>query len=577
MIRTWLALLVLAPGGVWGQDPADALQELQNLARVAFRPLPVTGAAKLAKEIEPDLPQGIVTEAGPFDQLVARRVGRHAEQLALREQVVMGLVACPGPKAGKVLRDAIRLLVKECQELERHIVVAEGQYAAVWDADYMTASQSERTARKTAAVLIPYYRELMMRDAALVERTATPLAALRTGDALAWLERAAASDSEPHVRAMAAEALGRIGGEGPREVLAERVRKDGDSLVRRRALAALMRYPLREVQSEVLAALEDEAWEVRALAIRCCVQGQLLAAVGPLVAAAGRETGRLRQDVDDALFTLVGTRMYGDGDLWQNWWEQEGAAIATRAQAQLEAGELDRALGLIQSWERSGAAAAERASPAEPAMHVTSSFYGIPTFSDRVIFIIDLSRSMRDAAGSRPPSQGGRKDPYAEPEGASKEDIARWQLHRAVADLPRQASGNLIVYSESYRSWQPYMTSLRGRGRRQLHGFIDELGANGVTNLGDSLERALASAGAGPLGAGAGRADELPADTIYLLSDGDPNRGRVAALPALLESVVRQNLYAGIVIHTIGIGEAAGSTFLRDLARHTGGEYVEFR
>ena len=60
------------------------------------------------------------------------------------------------------------------------------------------------------------------------------------------------------------------------------------------------------------------------------------------------------------------------------------------------------------------------------------------------------------------------------------------------------------------------------------------------------------------------------------MSDGNPNRGRINSLPALLDEFVRRNRSARLVVHTIGIGEAAGSSFLEDLAARTGGQYVGF-
>ena len=57
----------------------------------------------------------------------------------------------------------------------------------------------------------------------------------------------------------------------------------------------------------------------------------------------------------------------------------------------------------------------------------------------------------------------------------------------------------------------------------------------------------------------------------------DPNRGRVSDLKALLEEFVARNVRGRVVVHTVGIGEAAGSTFLKELAKRTGGRYVGFK
>jgi Mg-chelatase subunit ChlD len=135
---------------------------------------------------------------------------------------------------------------------------------------------------------------------------------------------------------------------------------------------------------------------------------------------------------------------------------------------------------------------------------------------------------------------------------------------------------NIIVYSESYKLWDPEMVDASARGKKKAHRFIDQLNGNGTTNIADSLDRVLELIGV-TFGPGADRRDDLAADTIYLLSDGNPNRGRVSDLGALLDEFLERNRLARLVVHTIGIGEAAGSTFLKDLARRTGGSYVGFQ
>ena len=59
--------------------------------------------------------------------------------------------------------------------------------------------------------------------------------------------------------------------------------------------------------------------------------------------------------------------------------------------------------------------------------------------------------------------------------------------------------------------------------------------------------------------------------------NGDVLRQDVQTLAELLEEFVARNRRARLVVHTIGIGEAAGSSFLRDLAARNRGQYVGFR
>jgi hypothetical protein len=161
------------------------------------------------------------------------------------------------------------------------------------------------------------------------------------------------------------------------------------------------------------------------------------------------------------------------------------------------------------------------------------------------------------------------------PDGRSKLAVAKWQLHRAIHDLPDKARFNILVYSESYRAWGTGMQEAGGRTKAAAHRFVDELSPNGTTNICDPLEAALAVAGVAPF-AEPGK-DEQAVDTIFLLSDGDPNRGRVSGLDDLLAAFTTHNLESWITVHAVGIGEAAGSSFLENLAAQNGGRYVGFK
>jgi len=294
---------------------------------------------------------------------------------------------------------------------------------------------------------------------------------------------------------------------------------------------------------------------VRALAVAVCVRAQLVEAAGPLIDALAKEDGRLRKDIDDALFALTGARMYGDVDLWKKWWAANRERIARKAKELEGSGEYDRVLGELAEADLEEGDESKRKGG-------TSAFYGIPTHSKRVVFVVDISRSMQDAAQAKPAATTGRKkDPYAAPKGGSKLDIAKWQLHRAIEALPKRALFGVVVYSESYAVWEDELSAATPRNKKKAHKFVDGLKGNGTTNIADSLDKAI----------------DLAPDTIYLLSDGDPNRGRLSDLDALLGEFVARNLRARLVVHTVGIGEAAGSTFLKELARRTRGRYVEFR
>lgn len=561
---------LVGPRSAGAGEPSFA--DLRARHKKAFKTLRLPSAKRLDKELEPRLPEGVVIEAAPFDRLVAALLAPHAKQLALRDEVLADLAAHPGPEAGRLVASALATLAKEEDQWAKRRAGVEAAYAEVYNRGYMEASEQARRTRKAAAVLIPAYRTLTARGRALAEPATAALAAMTAGEARAWLLGAARTQSDAGFRSVAAAALGRIGGDDARAALTELAVKDAAAAVRSRALAALTAWPLGQMKDAVLAALRDGAWQVRALAIAMCVRGGLLEAVPLLIDALGREPGRLRTDVDDALHALVGVRMYADVERWKRWWQENRAEVEAKIAARASSGAYDEPLGPIESWpEGQGRTEADGERRGG-----TTTFYGIQTRSKRIVYVVDISRSMDSDAEATPPQIGDARHPYAKARGRSKLAIARWQLHRAVHDLPEDALFNIVVYSESYAVWQEGLWEARKRSKQKAHAFIDGLSANGTTNICDSLDKALELAGLSPL-TGAARESQLAADTVFLLSDGDPNRGRISDLGELLEDFVARNRLARIVVHTIGIGEAAGSSFLERLARRTGGRYVGFR
>ena len=567
VLATLLGILATpARGEDSGSDRGKALRD-------AFRPMRLTPAAKLEKDLVPVLPAGIVTEAKPFDELIVRFGKPALEQLARREAA---LSAHDGPMSvadAEALKAAWKTVEAEGDDLGARVAAVEARYGEVYNLAWGASGDREKQTRKLAAVLIPLYRGLLVAEARVAARAGEALGGTK-GPGLAWLV-AASADPSPGFRAIVVDALGRVGGPEALATLQRLATSDPESPVRLRALAALAAWKVSATRLALIAALGDPAWEVRALGVRMCARARLVEATEALIRALEKEDGRLRRDEDDALFALVGVRMDGDAALWRKWWGEHAAEVEARAKALAAEGAYDKPLGPAEAWDVADGADPASKEGAE-GRATTAAFYGIVTTSKRVVFVVDVSKSMEEAAKERPPSLSG-KAPYGEPAGRAKLDIAKWQLHRAIAALPPDATFDVIVFSESYHAWQPTMTEATPKAKAKAHEFVDAIVANGTTNISDSLDRAFELAGATPLLLrGKAPRTSLAADTVYLLTDGDPNRGRVTDLAALLEDVALRARSARLVVHAIGIGEVSGSSFLGSLAKRTGGQYVGF-
>ena len=566
-----LLILILLTAPAYADDGSPTLGEVKKLHRSAFKKLKIPPAARLRATIDGRLPMGVVTVATPFTALVKSLLEPFENRMKEREAAVAALAGHPAEKVGKLLLGSFATLAGEDGALAREVSAVEATYAEVYNRGYMELGEKGRRTRKAAAVLIPFYRRLMARNAEVRSAVGDALATKRDPADLAWLAKEASRAKDPGFRREAASALARIGGDEARAAVARIAREDERPGVRLSALVALMRFPVREVTEEVIAALGDPAWEVRALAVRIIACANLVPATGPLIEALAKEEGRLVTDMDAALGVLTGVRMGGDPDLWKKWWSEHREETEAKAAGLTAEGAFNEPLGPIGAWMDP-----DREEAAEKDAKATASFYGITTDSRRVVFMIDISRSMESPAGAVPSITGGAPNPYDAPRGKSRLAVAKWQLHRAIHELPKEARFNLISYSESYRVWCPRMSTAKPGDKKKAHAFVNGLNQNGTTNICDSLDRALAMAGVPPPLPGE-EAAELAVDTIFLLSDGEPNRGRITDLTELMEDLDSRTAAARIVIHTVGIGEAAGSTFLEELALLTGGRYVSFK
>jgi uncharacterized protein with von Willebrand factor type A (vWA) domain len=159
--------------------------------------------------------------------------------------------------------------------------------------------------------------------------------------------------------------------------------------------------------------------------------------------------------------------------------------------------------------------------------------------STRIVFCLDISGSM-----SAPSGEGTRLDQ------------AKRELLRALGQMGKDAQANIVFFSDRIESWHPKLAGVKAN-LRQAQELLAKTQPNGQTNIFDALELALA---------------HKEADTIYLLSDGEPSHGRITDPEDILREIRRLNRLRKAAIHTISFG---GSPFLKALAGENGGKYVE--
>jgi HEAT repeat protein len=305
--------------------------------------------------------------------------------------------------------------------------------------------------------------------------------------------------------------------------------------------------PFPGAGEDVLSGLmTDPSWRVRAAAIEAAIRLWHPAVLRMLVRRLAEEEGRLKRDAHAALLTLTGADLAPDAGLWSSWWEQKGKDIDLGARP-----EPDR-FGRIR---RPGTTAVKVGGGQVETR--TAAFFDLPLESERLMFVFDLSGSMGKAA---------TKDDG----GPTKLEATRKEFTRVLAALPATTHTDLVVYR--YPSGfppRPELTRALGKlqplspaTRKKAEEWLALQPARG---WGAFYEALVAAAG-----------EEV--DTIVLLSDGVPSRGRFERANRLVDEFVRANRFRRVAVDTVLVGErAADRELMEDLAWATVGRSTTAR
>ncbi|MBI5852153.1 MAG: VWA domain-containing protein [Planctomycetes bacterium] len=265
---------------------------------------------------------------------------------------------------------------------------------------------------------------------------------------------------------------------------------------------------------------EHAEWEIRAAAYDFARKVRDAGSIPLLIARLDLESGRLREDVLDVLQSLTAMRFH-QAARWNAWWEEHGANFVLIP---------DGAAGPASRSGKADAAA-------------TSTYYGIPLVSDKVVFVVDVSGSMAAKVGT----DGAR----------SRLDEAKQQLRFVLENIPKQFRFNVVPFDTSVDPILAQMLPALDKTRAEALGKLAALQPRGGTNVHGALQRAFA---------------ETEVDTIYLLSDGAPSAGLIQDPTALADEVGRWNRARRIRIHCISIG--TDSAMMKRIAKESGGNYT---
>jgi uncharacterized protein YegL len=331
--------------------------------------------------------------------------------------------------------------------------------------------------------------------------------------------------------------------------------KDKDPTVRLAVLAALAERKAPETLSIAIKALKERGWPHRQAAARVLQGIGDARGIAPLVNAMATDEGRMLEVYSDALRELTGAEIGAFPDAWRSWYDENKERLAE--------------LG---------------AKPANPKRAKKGAddginYYGIETKSRRIVFLIDISGSMKEPIGDAPQDVTGQDE---ETYSGLKVDIAKKVLKQAIRNLPENAYFNIVVFNHAVKEFEPALIEATQDNKNKAYLMINDLEASGSTFTYGALEKAFGMAGRGVTD----KAYDPGVDTMFVLSDGAPTDSDIdKASPMdpkkVTGAVAEWNQFARIVIHTIAIDPNIGRggkgfiRFMKALAAQNDGTYAE--
>ncbi len=343
--------------------------------------------------------------------------------------------------------------------------------------------------------------------------------------------------------------LGYMKGDDVTEVLVK-FANDVQPLVITAALEALGRQNSPGAMEVLKARLKDPRWQIRAAAVEGLGFYRDAKAVELLLDHLEKADGVVQRHYFAALARLFGKSPGTNVTDFRKHWNEKKAEIE-------------------KAWAESPTDGPVKVPP-PPVMVKGKSdgygFYGIKTESKHIIFVVDVS-------GSMGPEHGG-----VNKEGLSRLQVLKKQLKQAINQLTATesdergvASFNIVTYHADVVVYKPgKMVPATKKNKEKAIEWIEELKADGATNIYDALEQAFLIIDTRK----AKKQYEKGADTIFLMTDGQPNRGKIVDTELIRQEVRKLNRDRKFTIHTIGVGKDHEVEFLKGLAAENAGEYL---
>jgi len=304
--------------------------------------------------------------------------------------------------------------------------------------------------------------------------------------------------------------------------------------------------------------LDSSQWQIRIAAAQALGEIGSMEAVDGLITRMEKETGRLQDELYEALKKISRDDLGRKPENWRTWWEHEKANAPN---------------GLPQRPPPPDETKKKPKGPDPNDKHTTSDggpppYFGVEIYSNRVGFVFDTSQSMLTLFTPDPSAARALSREYV---GRDKLTICKEEIAQALKALDPRAHFNVVAFGTQIRAFKKNPVPASGGNIEAAVGFLTSLPGQGETNYYDALKVAL------DIGDQPDTNADLRAtpDTITFLTDGVPTKGDVIDGDTLLEWYTGLNRYARVKTHTITFGTIGiDQRLLQQLAERNGGKFT---
>ncbi len=252
-------------------------------------------------------------------------------------------------------------------------------------------------------------------------------------------------------------------------------------------------------------------------------------AVDALIGQLPELAGQLEYDVVRYLSHISRQRFGTQSELWETWWEDN--------EEDFDFDETEEEFSL------EGTPSEEFAWDSE-----VSEFFDTYIYAKRLIFVLDISSSMRNQAGR-----------------GMRIELARQELAAAIAKLPDDTFFSVILFDANVAVQNKRLIQATEANRMRLSKWARQIQTGRGTNTFDALNRSFLIDG--------------NAEAIFFLSDGLPSKGKITDPGQILQVITKENFFRRIALYSFGfaMGDADGEQFMKNLAEWNNGAYKAIR